>query len=358
MAWYSLTSEAYAINETIDLSQFGQRSSKPMDPSYIIGFAAIVVLFIIAGVLYSRFNARRMRKVDQRYLQKKEELQQQQADFSEDTSERIDMLAKAVNADPDRILNSNKAFEAAVQKLRKQNPQDPLLTKIPLLREDLGYIFFNRKVPFICTQMLQPGQKLRVSVNYKGKSHSYVSTVINTDEAVFWVKPPTAKGKAVDLSKFKRFGFSVFRKNDGEYRCACPLKAQISTPANALVLEHVNKIKKLHTREHDRYQLQFQREFFFSDLNTNVGCTGVVMDISIGGLKVLVKEIPPGVEKGGHVFFKLEEAEIKQEIKAEIVRLSEKSGKHFIHLQFQDMSELNRLHLQKFVAGKKPVKVE
>ena len=247
-------------------------------------------------------------------------------------------------------------------------PSDPLLIKIPGLREDLGYIFFNRRANFICTQMLQSGQKMRVGVKFKGKSHSYVSTILNTAEDEFWVKPPTVKGKTINLSKFKSFDFSIFRKNDGEYRFSSKLKSQITTPINALVMEHVNEIKKLATREHDRYMLQFKRKFFFvykqkkgkqsEQAGESAQCTGTVVDISIGGLKFTVPEISEKVVEGISVIFKLEEAKIRNEIQAEIVRISTEGGNKSIHLQYQDLSELNRLYLQKFIASKNPIKVK
>ena len=56
--------------------------------------------------------------------------------------------------------------------------------------------------------MLQSGQKLRVSVKFQGKSHSYVGTIINTTEDVFWVKQRYGerittqyKKKIIDLLK-------------------------------------------------------------------------------------------------------------------------------------------------------------
>ncbi|MBT3226959.1 MAG: PilZ domain-containing protein [Deltaproteobacteria bacterium] len=358
MAWYTIYSEAYAINETIDTSLFGRRASSGADATIYLWFGAVVLVFIVIGVVYNWLNNKKLLQVDQRYMQKKEAARHKGVDFSDDTSRRIEMLSKMVKMDPEKVLYNNKMFEGAVEKLRRKSPDDPMLLKIPELREDLGFTFFNRRAPFINTRMLQSGQKLRVAVNFKGKSHSYVSTIINTNEEEFWVKPPLVKGKAINLSKFKTFDFSVFRKNDGEYQFTCQLKNQISTPANALVMIHVNKIKKLLTRENDRYKLHFKRQFFLSDSNANRSCQGVVMDISIGGLRFLVKEIPEGVEIGINVFFKLEEANIKQEIKAEVVKITSEKGKNYIHLRYQDMSELNRLYLQKFVASKDPVKLK
>jgi c-di-GMP-binding flagellar brake protein YcgR len=364
MAWYSIVPEAYAVNKSIDTSMFSVRSNTSFGTNTVvyiaIGFAVMIILIFV----YRWLGMRRIRRSNQLYLQKRAKAQQQEIDLSEDASFRLVALAKAVNVSPEKLLGSNVAFEKAVDKLKKTAASDPMLMKIPALREDLGYIFFNRRAQFVCTQMLQSGQKLRVGVTVKGKSHSYVGTILNSTEDEIWVKPPTVKGKTVNLSKFKSFEFSIFRKNDGEYRFSSKFKSQIQKPMNALVMQHTNKIKKLNIREHDRYKLQFKRNFFFLvDSRKSTGgsgqaqCTGLVIDISIGGMKFSVPDLPERVVEGVTVVFKLEEAKIKNEINAEIVRISEEKGQKFIHLQFQDLSELNRLYLQKFIASKSPIKV-
>lgn len=359
MARYTLYSEVYAVNESLDISLFSTRSSRRGDNTIYIWLGLIIVFCILIVLLVNWRNAKKIKKATSKFMKNKDESVIPAMSFFDDTSERIGMLANAINVHPQKLLESNKVFEMAVAKLIKNSSTDPLLLKIPSLREDLGYTFYSRKAKFICTQMLQTGQKLRIGVNFKGKSHYYVGTILNINEDEFWVKPPTVKGKSVDLSKFKSFNFSVFRKNDGEYRFACKLKSQITTPANALVMAHVKKIKKLKTREHERYLLKFKREFHFSDLKIEKSaCEGIVVDISIGGLKFQVKEIPEGAAKGMSVFFSMNEANISQEIRAEIVRMSKKGDQSFVHLQFQDMSELNRLHLQKFVASKNSIKVK
>jgi hypothetical protein len=368
MAWNLLFSDVYAVNENINISMFGVKRATPSDSNalfWIAGFALVIIALIFVA---KWLNAKRIRRSNQRYLRKRAQAQLQEIELSEDASFRLVSLAKSVDTVPEKLFSSNVAFEKAVKKLKRVSSSNPLLLKIPGLREDLGYIFFNRRAQFICTQMLQSGQKLRIGVTFKGKSHSYVGTILNTTEDEFWVKPPTVKGKTVNLSKFKSFEFSIFRKNDGEYQFTCRLKSQITKPVNALVMEHSSSIKKLATREHDRYLLQFKRKFYFllsqrkgktgSDLESGEHCTGTVIDISIGGLKFMVSELPDRVTEGIHVVFKLEEAKIKKEINAEIVKIASDSKGSYIHLQFEDLSELNRLYLQKFIASKNPIKVK
>lgn len=346
---------------------FAVRSSADMDMNVFIYIGIVFALLIVLIFVYRWINSQRIKKANQRYLQKRAKAQQQEIELSEDASYRLVALAKAVNANPEKLLGSNVAFEKAVEKLKKTSPSDPMLMKVPALREDLGYIFFNRRAQFVCTQMLQTGQKLRIGVMVKGKSHFYVGTILNLSEIEFWVKPPTVKGKVVNLSKFRSFEFSIFRKNDGEYRFQSQLKSQITSPMNALVMEHSNKIKKLHTREHERYKLQFKRKFYFlttgrkpsivGDASGEDYCAGTVLDISIGGLKFMADDLPEIASIGAYVVFKLEEAKIKNDIHGEIVKLSKDGSHNFVHLQFQNLSELNRLYLQKFIASKNPIKI-
>jgi hypothetical protein len=201
MAWYSIIPEAYAVNKSIDTSMFSVRSTSGSSTTSVFIYVGIgLVVFVVLIFIYRWLNLLRIKRSNKRYLQKRAKAQQQEIELSEDASFRLVTLAKAINANPEKMLGSNLAFEKAVEKLKKISPGDPMLMKIPALREDLGYIFFNRRAQFVCTQMLQTGQKLRVGVKFKGKSHSYVGTVLNTTEDEFWVKPPTVKGKVVNLS--------------------------------------------------------------------------------------------------------------------------------------------------------------
>ena len=368
MGWFSFYSDLYAVNKNINTSMFGVKSTSSSDTGVLFWFAIGTAVFFVLILVFRWLNIQRIKRSNQRYLLRKAEAQQQELELSEDASYRIVALAKAANTVPEKLLSSNNAFEKAVKKIKKISPSDPLLIKIPGLREDMGYIFFNRRAQFICTQMLQSGQKLRVGVKAKGKSHSYVGTILSSTEYEFWVKPPTVKGKTVNLSKFKSFDFSIFRKNDGEYQFTSKLKSQVTSPMDALVMGHVDRIKKLHTREHDRYLLKFKRKFHIiyssrrgkpaKKSDDNLQFLGTVVDISIGGLKFTLDSLPEKMTEGVNVVFKLEEAKIKNKISAEVVRIAEEGNSKNVHLQFQDLSELNRLYLQKFIASKNPIKIK
>lgn len=364
MDWFSIYPTLYAQSGKIDTSRFSIGNTYSTSSNFIYIFMGFIAAFILLIYIYKLTHRSKLKNAGTQYLRKKASaVVEQQMDISESASKLIIALANAANTIPERLITDNQNFEKAVNKVFRIAPADPILNQVSGLREDLGYVFYNRRVPFISTKMLQPGQKLRVGVNFKGKSHSYVSTILNSTENEFWVKPPTVKGKAVNLSKFKKLEFRIFRKSDGEFRFVCKLRSQVKSPTHAIVLDHSDKIKRLPKREDDRYRLQFKRKFYFITTTeamknkgaepSNVSCVGLVDDISIGGMKFIVKELPENTMVGTTVVFKLEEANIKQGIHGNIIRLNQVSSEKIdVHVQFYDMSELNRLYLQKFIANK------
>lgn len=269
MAWYSFYSDVYAINEDLDLSVFADRGTDKYNSVYLIVFGVVVGISDFSFPYRYRNKRRKKRAISGAFGSNREML-----DFgfniSKATSATLTELGKAANMAPEKLLTSNVLFEKTVDRLHKISPFDPLLLKITSLREDLGYTFSNKRNQFVCTQMLSVGQKLRVTVKYKKKNHAYVGTILNTNEHEFWVTPPIVKGKAVDLSKFRFFDFSIFRKNDGEYRFRARSKIQISKPQHALVMLHANKINKLHIRKVARFKVEFELIFHFYPANMHV----------------------------------------------------------------------------------------
>lgn len=347
----------------IDTSFLSIKGAYKSSPELVIAFSAILFAFIAFITIYQWFRFKDVKKSSRKYQQKKEEAKQNQLmDISETASKLLIELANKANTVPERLITNNDEFEKAVNKICALEPVDPLVQKLPGLREDLGFIFFNRRAPFITSKMLIPGNKIRVGMVIKTKKHSYVSTVLNTSEKEFWVKPPTSKGKVVNLRKFKTLEFRVFRRSDGEFRFFCKLKKQISKPVHAIVLEHSDDIKRLPKRKDDRYRLQFERRVYFvnnvdQEESANISCVGTVVDISNGGMKFNVKELPIEATVGTNIVFDLKEAKIKHSIHGSIVRTSKHDKEISAHIQFTDLSELDRLYLQKFISNKNAIKV-
>lgn len=357
---------AYAQVPNTNVKIFQLKKFDQSDLNLMIGMGVIIALFILFSIFHNWLKSKQLRQSQKEYQKRKEETRLQQLDISAGSLKIIQEMATLTRKNWEDLLSSNHYFEVAVNSLQKKTPKSPLLAQIPSLRDELGFIFFNRRVPFITSKMIQPGQKVRVGVTVKGKEHSYVATILNTSESELWVKPPTVKGKTVNLSQFKKLDFSVFRKNDGEYRFSCKLKTQITTPVHAVITQHVNKIKKLQTREYERYALRFKRKFFFITNTDDEGAQegargepkiGTVVDISLGGMKIYMDELPENAEVGTPVVFFLKEAKIQKEIQTRIVRLGREEDYISVHVQFSGLTELSRLHLQKFIASKKPVKL-
>lgn len=346
----------------IDTSFLSLKGAYKTSPELVIAFFTVLFAFILFISIYQWLRFRGLKTTSKKYIQKKEEARQNELlDISETASKQLIELANKANTVPERLITSNQDFEKAATKILTTIPNDPLIQQIPGLREDLGFIFFNRRAPFITSKMLIPGNKVRVGLTIKTKKHSYVSTILNTSEKEFWVKPPTAKGKVVNLGKFKNLEFRVFRRSDGEFRFFCNLKKQITQPVHALVMEHSGDIKRLPKRKDDRYRVQFERQVFFvntmEEEDSNVSCTATVVDISIGGMKFNVKELPMEATVGTIIVFDLKEAKIKHSIHGNIVKNSKHEKYISVHVQFTDLSELDRLYLQKFISSKNAVKI-
>ena len=363
MKWLPLYSTAYAQVGKIDTSFMEIPQSSSGNGAVMFVIVGIIVSLVVFGYAYKWYKGKKIAVSGRNYLEKKAMGQQKtQLDIPEGASKQIIILANTANTTPEALITDNRFFEKAVDKVLRIAPNDSILNKVPGLREDLGYVFFNRRAPFISSKMLQPGQKMRVGINYKGKSHYFVSTLLNSTEKEFWVKPPTVKGKTINMSKFKSLEFRVFRKSDGEFRFVCKLRSQIDTPAHAIVLGHTNAIKRLPKREDARYELKFKRTIYFittvnglkrASVESAVSAVGIVEDISIGGMKFRVKKQPANASIGTTIMFRLGEANIRQEIHGNIIRINQVSADQInFHVQFYDMSELNRLYLQKFISRK------
>lgn len=347
----------------IDTSFLSLKGAYKSSPEMVIAFFTVLFAFILFISIYQWLRFKGVKKTSRRYMQKKEEAKQNQImDISETASKQLIELANKAGTVPERLITSNREFEKAVLKINEMVPKEPLVQQLPGLREDLGFIFYNRRAPFITSKMLTAGNKVRVGMVIKTKKHSYVSTILNTSESEFWVKPPTAKGKVVNLRKFKSLEFRVFRRSDGEFQFFCNVKKQITQPVHAIVLEHCDDIKRLPKRKDDRYRVQFERKIFFvnsleQEEESNISCSAIVVDISLGGMKFNVKDLPVEAAVGTTVVFELKEAKIKHSIHGNIVRTSKHEKLISSHVQFTDLSELDRLYLQKFISSKNAVKI-
>ena len=354
-----LSFTVYSKVPKVDVSIFQLKNFNQLSNAYLLMWmGAVVVFFILFSIFHGWMKNRRFKKTQKDYQERKEKTKLRELDISASSLQLIQEMAAQTKKNWEEIVSDNRQFELAVNKLQKKRAQAYLLEQIPSLRNDLEFVFFNVAVPFLTTKMMQIGQKVRAGVTVKGKEHSYIAAVMNISESELWVNPPTVKGKVVDLSQFKKLDISVFRKDDGEFRFSCKVKKQVNTPMHAIITQHTDKITKLQTREYDRYALKFKRKFNFLDGElTGEVKIGTVIDISLGGMKIYLDELPKKAEVGNLLQFSLKEAKIQKKIQAQIVRLGKEDDQLSVHVQFTDLTELSRLHLEKFIASKKPIKL-
>jgi len=359
---------ALALNTAIDLYFFDTHSGKYSDKLFFMGAGVVISIFIVIILLYRWNSSRKFKASGQELLKRQNVVQLQNKDLSPESIQVIQGLSKATQVKTETMLTFNRVFEECVLQMKRNSPNNPLLGRIQSLREELGFIFLNRGAEFVCSQMLLPGQKIRVAFDNKGKHLSFASTILHTTEDEFWIKPPKSKGKSVNLSSLNKMEFRVFRKDDSEYFFESALQSQVKKPTEAIIMSQTDQVQKWKFREDDRFDMKFERNFYISikqpradsatEKLSTLTLPGVVVDISIGGLRFAHKELPNPLVKGTFVMFKLPEANIKKNILTKIVRFSEEKKYKYIHLQFNELTELDRLNIQKFIENQKATKLE
>jgi len=356
-----------ALDSRLDL-RFFNTGSGGSDKLFFIGAGVVLLLLALLVVLNRWYHKRKFKQSGVELQKRQTVVKLQNKDLSPESIQVIQGLSKATNIKTELLLSYNRTFEDSVKQLKQISPSNPLLERIQSLREELGFIYLNRSAEFICSQMLLPGQKVRVALKAKGKQLSFATTILHSTEEEFWIKPPMSKGKPVNLSVLKKMEFRVFRKNDGEYSFEAPLKTQVEKPMHAIIMLQTNEIQKWKTREDDRFDMKFERVFFVTSMQTQpdaekatlttISLTGVVVDISIGGLRFIYDELPYPIPVGSSVMFQLPEANIKKDILTKIVRFSTEKNTKYIHIQFNELTELNRLNIQKFIENQKAKKID
>lgn len=355
---------AYAV----DLKDFRQPANmQRFDPAVIWGL--VIIILLVAGIILlnryylSRSQKKKTKKASIRaFYQKAKEM-----DLGPHEQKQLLQLSRLSGVNAVELITENEQFENAADRLLEKPQAEQFLQQIPAMRDMMGYTFNNRRTKFVKTQLLLTGQKLRVFIPHPTKDLSFVSSIQNCTEAEFWIKPPTVKGKPANLKKIKYLEFRVFRQGDSEYRFRSRVLDQIDTPMSAIIMEHSYQIEKLLKRAHERYQIQFPIRLFFithgsgktSKSHHSFAVDGQVDDLSTGGMKIGVQKLKDQVYPGDMVSFRFDQARLKKDIQAKLVHITfdTQSGITNFHLEFANLTELNRLFIQRFIENKKGKKV-
>lgn len=357
LVWIPLS--VLAVDSKLDVRHLRMSSGgKSMDVAILFGIVAVLVVLGIIIIIYNKFTKRNFFSPKKKAKDAILRSQLKQMAISPGNTSTLYKIGQIAELHPADLISSNEEFESAVDIVRESPERNALSHNIYTLREALGYTFSNQRNKFIKTQMLQSGQKLRAGIPHPTKNLSYVATLLNVTEDYYWINPPMIKGKAANLKNIRYLELNVFRSNDAEYRFRARIINQISKPMNAVILEHSTQIERMMKREHDRFAIELSNHFTIISSRTGEGfpkgqvgneIKGTILDISAGGLRFSTEELNITIEIGDMAVFRLDEARINKSIQGKIVRINPKGNVTDIHLMFMNLTELNRLFINRYL---------
>ena len=266
------------------------------------------------------------------------------------------------------IIMSSQKFEDTVMDYKKsQKFKESDLDKIYMLRKGLQFNFKNTNSSFICTQMLEPGTHLECQILHKKKNVVFMSNVLDSNETELMLKPPKVKSRPANMKQFTELQCRIRRENDADYEFKLKIIGQLVRDLNAVILEHTSNIRRLHIRNSERLQLDLEMEFEMVpgrqyemerklDLGKSdyVKLSGIVKDMSAGGIKVQLKELPPdGIKREDVFIFHLPYASLRKKLAVSVLDLVSHEGLTDVHCEFLDVDMLTRMKINQYLHRRK-----
>ena len=326
---------------------------------------------IAAGLIYVLYYyiTRRARLRDQALQREETRLRLMLTEANLGERERTMLEHLAGSPLPQQIqplLALRTAFESAAEKFREEHADDPLLKRVPELRQRLGYGIGNLRNPFVSTRMLAPGLRLQCTLPSAKRSVTFVTTILGVGERAFFVRPPTARGNPVDLTRFETLTFKLARERDAQYEFECRVMGQAQSGIRPVALEHSTSVRKLLFRNAPRVSVGLDVHFFvvkqevaaehkhrtFKRHESQYSLLGKILDLSLGGLRLSAELPGQKPAEGDIVVFQLPQANIKDDLVAEVIDVvAPQQDMIQMHLQFIGTKEINRLKMSKFLQG-------
>jgi hypothetical protein len=352
------------ISTGLDLQYF--KFEETSNPVFAGVFFGIVTIALAYSIYYYVTRSARMREQSLAREEARLRLLLTEFNLDEHDRETLEVLAGSdVAMDLIPLITLRTAFEQAAEKFREANPDHASVKRIPQLRQRLGYGFGNLRNSFTSTRMLPPGLRMQCTIPHGKRQVQFVTTLLGVGEQAFFVRPPTVKGKAVNLSRVPSLTFSVSRENDAGYEFSARVLGQAHTGTNAVALEHSHAIRKLLFRHTPRVTtMAIDVHFFvikqevaaerqhraFKRHESQYSILGRVEDLSLGGLRMVCELPGQKPVEGDIIVFQFPPANIKDDLVAEIIEAtSPKPNWIELRLQFIGMKEINRLRLSKFL---------
>ena len=266
------------------------------------------------------------------------------------------------------IIMSSQKFEDTVMDYKKSKKfKDSALDKIYMLRKGLQFNFKNTNSSFICTQMLEPGTHLECQILHKEKNVVFISNVLDSNETELMLKPPKVKSRPANMKQFTELQCRIRRENDADYEFKLKIIGQLVRDLNAVILEHTSNIRRLHIRNSERLQLDLEMEFemvtarqFEMDQQLDLGkgdyakLSGIIKDMSAGGIKVQLKELPSdGIKREDVFLFHLPYASLRKKLAVSVLDVVSREEFNDIHCEFRDVDMLTRMKINQYLHRRK-----
>jgi c-di-GMP-binding flagellar brake protein YcgR len=215
--------------------------------------------------------------------------------------------------------------------------------------------------------MLEPGTHLECQILHKDKNVVFMSNVLDSNETELMLKPPKVKSRPANMKQFKELQCRIRRENDADYEFKLKIIGQLVRDLNAVILEHTSNIRRLHIRNSERLQLDLEMEFemvtgrqFEMERQLDLGkgdyvnLSGIVKDMSAGGIKVQLKELPSdGIKREDVFIFHLPYASLHKKLAVSVLDLVSNEGLTDVHCEFLDVDMLTRMKINQYLHRRK-----
>ena len=336
--------------------------------------AGALVGSVVGGIFLVRYLQKKkihedLEKIaeDQAQLAVDSEFEARQVD-DEDRDFLIELCGTSDPAELLPIIMSVEKYEQKVEDYKNStNISKADLNKIFMLRKSLQFSFKNTDVNFSSTQMIEVGTQLEFQIRHEQKKIVFTSTIMDSNETQLLIKPPTVKRRPANIRQFKELYCNTRRGNDADYEFKFEIIGQLKKDLNAVILSHTNKIRKLQIRISERLPMELQMDFqllsaeqFEMEQKFDLGrlqhhkLSGIIKDMSAGGLKVQLDELPPqGINKSDVFLFHLPYASLRENLAATVLDVIPRNGSVDLHFVFRDTDMLTHMKLNQYLHRKK-----
>jgi hypothetical protein len=336
--------------------------------------AAALVGSVVGGIFLVRYLQKKkihedLEKIaeDQAQLAVDSEFESRQVD-DEDRDFLIELCGTSEPAELLPVIMFVEKYEQKVADYKKSTKISKAdLNKIFMLRKSLQFSFKNTDVNFSSTQMIEVGTQLEFQIRHEQKKIVFTSTIIDSNETQLLIKPPTVKRRPANIRQFKELYCNIRRGNDADYEFKFEIIGQLKKDLNAVILSHTNKIRKLQIRISERLPMELEMDFqllsseqFEMEQKFDLGrlqhhkLSGIIKDLSAGGLKVHLDELPPqGINKSDVFLFHLPYASLRENLVASVLDVNPRRGQVDVHFFFRDIDMLTRMKLNQYLHRRK-----